>query len=58
MSDQVEKLQARIDDILEPIAFRVASLDEDTIADAISIIPSGYYRTELRTLLNKNRTLE
>jgi hypothetical protein len=54
---QVEKLQDEIDTLLSPIAdYAAQSEDPIEIARVMDILPRGFHRSELRTLLRYMET--
>ena len=54
---QADELEEQINDLLDPIAKRVSSLTDEEILAVVNILPRGFYRSELRTLVNE-RTLK
>lgn len=48
----ISKLNMEVDTLLGPIADRAMKFDNTALNKVIEVMPSGFYRTELRTQLN------
>lgn len=49
---RISKLNLKVDNLLGPIADRAMKFDNAALQKVIHVMPSGFFRTELRTHLN------
>ena len=48
---RISSLNLEVDKLLGPIADRAINFDNAALQQVIDVMPSGFFRTELRTLL-------
>jgi len=52
---QISSLYEQIDVLLAPICRKAHKLNNIELIDLIQSMPDGFYRTELRVILNQNK---
>lgn len=55
LTAKIDAIHQQIDGLLEPIAKKAMALDVDQLNEIACLLPSGFYRTELRTILSKRK---
>ena len=55
MQNEIDSLYGQIDELLMPIVDEAVAQGYKAVEELVSQLPSGFYRSELRTWLNVNR---
>lgn len=49
---KIDALYAEIDILLDPVLANAATMTPNELVELIDVLPRGFHRTELRTILN------